>query len=382
MTYFAQATREGPIRIALVGAGSMGRNWLRLLHEDVAVELVGIVDLDVATAIDAAKSIGKNDLELARSITELVSRTDVDAVVNVTIPAAHHSVNLEALNHHLPVLCEKPVVPTVAQALDLAAAAQVAGQLLMTSQSRRYYRTLDEFRGAVSTLGEIGILSCEFHTGPHFGGFRDEMEHPLLLDMAIHAFDCARFIIGSGPVSVFSDEFNPTWSWYEGDAATVTVFEMAGGTRFVYTGSWCNEGQPTSWNGRWTARGARGSASWDGASPPTVDITIPSDDLSARAPTGPSQPPQEIAGALAEFVSSLRSGKTPYGDIHTNVWSLAMVEAAVESAESGGRIQLATLIERAYVDALASASSPEVRARLSAWGSPRAGLDGFASASP
>jgi predicted dehydrogenase len=374
VTYFARVSREGPLRVALVGAGNMGRNWLRLLHESPSVELVGIVDLDDATAREAAASIGRSELALARSITGLRAETALDAVVNVTVPGAHHAVNTEALRQGLPVLCEKPIVPTVAQALDLAATAQVAGQLLMTSQSRRYYRTLDRFREVVGTLGALGIVSCEFHRGPRFGGFRDEMEHPLLLDMAIHAFDCGRFLVGAGPVSVYSDEFNPAWSWYRGDAATVTVFEMEGGTRFVYTGSWCDEGRSTSWNGEWTARGERGSATWDGESAPTADITAPVPDVSPTS-TGTPESAEEIAGSLAEFVDSLRTGRTPYGDIHSNVWSLAMVEGAVASAETGARSDLTDLMRRAYDEARESASIPEVRARLTEWGGPEAGLD-------
>jgi predicted dehydrogenase len=379
MTYFAAIPHSEPIRVALIGAGSMGRNWLRLLSDDSSVELVGIVDLDLVTAQEAAASVDRADLVVARSLDVLIASTRVEAVVNVTVPGAHHVINLEALALGLAVLCEKPVVPTVAQALDLAAAAQVSGRLLMTSQSRRYYRTLDEFKLAVGGLGRIGLLSCEFHTGPHFGGFRDEMDHPLLLDMAIHAFDCARFVLGSQPVSVYCDEFNPSWSWYDGDAATVTVFEMSDGTRFVYTGSWCNQGQPTSWNGAWTARGARGAASWDGSSSPSVDITAPTPEAAgAVSGSESSTRPEEIAGALQEFVSALRSGRTPYGDIHSNVWSLAMVESAVASAESRARVQTDQLVEAAYVEALAKASSPEVAVRLASWGNSKAGLSAFA----
>ena len=41
------------------------------------------------------------------------------------------------------------------------------------------------------------------------------MESPLILDMAIHTFDQARFITGADPVSVYCHEFNPPGSWYK-----------------------------------------------------------------------------------------------------------------------------------------------------------------------
>lgn len=375
MTYFAPLDHGNPVRVALVGAGSMGRTWLTLLDQSPDVDLVGIVDLDPATADEAAASIGRPDLPRATSLTELSAHVVLDAAVNVTVPKAHHAVNLEALSLGLSMLCEKPIVPTVAQALDLAAAAEVHGHLLMTSQSRRYYRSLDEFRTTVATLGDIGLLTTDFHTGPHFGGFRDVMPHPLLIDMAIHAFDSARFVLSANPVSVYCEEFNPSWSWYQGDAATVAVFQMTDSSRYVYTGSWCNEGLPTSWNGQWTARGAMGSAAWDGASRPTVDsnVHVPLPDPSTREGL------EEIAGALSEFVDAVRSGLIPYGDIHSNVWSLAMVEGAVESSLSGSRVLLATLLDTAYRHALEAASSPEVRDRLNSWETAQSGLAAFST---
>jgi predicted dehydrogenase len=373
MSYFERLPGSGPVRVVQVGAGSMGRNWLQLLHEHPDTELVGLVDLDRTVAEEAAESIGRPDLYLGTSVTEVVGAVEVDAVVNVTVPGAHLPVNLEALRLGLPVLCEKPIVPTVREALLLAAAAESAGRLVMTSQSRRYYRSLNQFRAAVSGLGDIGMVTTDFQTGPHFGGFRDRMAHPLLLDMAIHAFDACRYLLSADPVSVYCDEFNPSWSWYDGDAAAVAVFEMERGTRFVFTGSWCNEGLPTSWNGQWTARGAAGSAAWDGLATPEIDGTA-ADQALELANQEDTAAPEQITGALSEFVSALRTGATPYGNIHSNVWSLAMVQAAVESAERGQRILMEPFMEKAYSEALDSAHDSTVRDRLASWGSATAGL--------
>ena len=45
--------------------------------------------------------------------------------------------------------------------------------------------------------------ASDFFLGVHFGGFRDKMQHVLLLDMAIHTFDAARFIIGQDAKDVY-----------------------------------------------------------------------------------------------------------------------------------------------------------------------------------
>jgi predicted dehydrogenase len=369
-----------PVRLILVGAGGMGRNWLRMLKTAPDIELVGIVDLDLELARQALREYGFDGVTVGSSVTEVAGPTGAQAVINVTVPVAHHPVNTEALFGGLPVLCEKPIAPTVSQALSLAATAEASGQLLMTSQSRRYYDVLTAFRERVRSLGTVGFATTQFFKAPHFGGFRDAMEHPLLIDMAIHAFDVSRYLLEADPVSVYCEAFNPAWSWYAGDAAATAAFEFAGGARYTFTGSWCSPGLETSWNGSWRVSGSGGTATWDGESDPAVellgdgagepDVALAPD---AAAPTA-SSGGIEIAGSLAEFVSSLRTGATPSGEVHSNVLSLAMVEAAVLSAARGERVAIDSVLEDAYADALASEARPDVRAVLASWGSAAAGL--------
>ena len=83
------------------------------------------------------------------------------------------------------------------------------------------------------------------------------MPFPLLIDMAIHQFDLARDLIGSEPVAVYCNSYNPSWSWFAGDAAAQVQFEFAGGSRFSFSGSWCSPGLETSWNGEWRVSGQR-----------------------------------------------------------------------------------------------------------------------------
>src|SRR4029453_13426225 len=189
--------------------------------------------------------------------------------------------------------------------------------------------------------------------------------------MAIHAFDAARYLLGQDPVSVYCEEFNPGWSWYAGDAAATAIFEMGGGTRFSYTGSWCADGLETSWNGSWRVNGANGTALWDGESAPIAEIldsASTGDD--GDLPGSVEEAPEEIAGALAEFVHALRTGETPSGEVHSNVLSLAMVEAAVRSSETGERVLIADVITEAYAQALETERIPAAQKVLESWASP------------
>jgi predicted dehydrogenase len=366
-TSFATIPDDGtPLRVVVVGAGGMGRAWLRTVEESPLVELAGIVDVDLDAARAAAAALGLPGLPVGAGTAALSSDVGAQAVINVTVPAAHHPVTAEALAAGLPVLGEKPVASTVAQGLSLAAAAELHGQLFMVSQSRRYNRHLFEAKRLSSSLGRVGIVSAEFFKAPRFGGFRDAMDHPLLLDMAIHQFDMARFLLDADPVSVFCEEYNPSWSWYRGDAGSTAIFEMTGGRRFVFTGSWCSPGQETSWNACWRISGEHGTVLWDGENRPVSS-------LASVAGLG-EDPGLEIAGSLRDFVAAVRTGSTPMGRVHQNVMSLAMVEAAILSAATGSRVSVDSLLEDSYRQAILAERDPAVLEVLKSWTSVRDAL--------
>jgi predicted dehydrogenase len=363
---FRKAAPDGPLRLVVVGAGGMGRAWLETVSRSTEAMLAGVADLNLAAAEAAAEVYGPS-VVTGTDPVDLAQRAGAHAVVDVTIPGAHHAVTTAALFAGLPVLGEKPVTPTVAQALSLAAASEVAGELFMVSQSRRWNPQLAMLKAMVGRLGRVGSVGTVFARAAHFPGFREEMVDPLLVDMAIHHFDTARYLLGREPVAVYCEGSNPSWSWYAGNANAVAVFEMDGGTRFVYDGTWCSPGAETSWNASWRVNGEHGTALWDGDDDPTL-VGVTADDLDVR------DVGLEIDGALREFVSALRTGRTPSGEVHENVLSLAMVEAAVESSRTGRRTRLDDVLGAAFEKAVRDEQRSDVRDRLLTWPSVRDAL--------
>jgi predicted dehydrogenase len=359
------ASAPGPLRLIQVGAGSMGRAWLHTIADSPDAELVGLADLDVAVARRAAEETGHSGVAVGATLAELLERVRADAVVNVTVPAAHEPVSTLALRRGLPVLCEKPVAETAATALAMVAASELTGRLLMVSQSRRYWRHLDTLRGLLGQLGPVGTVACGFRKAPRFGGFREEMPYPLLVDMAIHQFDLSRTLIDADPVAVYCDSYNPSWSWFRGDACADVVFEFGDGARFSFNGSWCAPGLETSWNGNWWVSAAHGTATWDGDHAPVAEDA---DGRSVTASDGTG--PEQIAGSLAEFVLALRDGIAhPAGEVHSNVLSLAMVEAAIRSAQQHRRVTIAEILDDAHEEALRTVSAPDLVDVLRSWSS-------------
>ncbi|WP_314103164.1 Gfo/Idh/MocA family oxidoreductase [uncultured Frigoribacterium sp.] len=382
MTFRTVDSRGGALRVVQVGAGGMGRAWLRALADSADVELVGVVDLDLDAARAGAEHHGDASLPVSTDLGALVADLAPDAVVDVTVPVAHHPVTTQSLFAGLPVLGEKPVALDVAEGLSLAAAAEVTGELFMVSQSRRYDDHLVALRQQIGQLETVGVVTTEFFKAPHFGGFREQMDDVLLLDMAVHPFDSVRWLLDADPVSVWCDSFSPSWSWYRGDAAANAVFEFEGGIRYAYSGSWCSPGAETSWNGSWRVSGSAGTALWDGDEAPVLSLA---DETGASSsPSLPQLPTvgDGIEGSLAAFVGALRTGAVPHGEVHENVMSLAMVEAAIESTRTGQRVVIDDLLERALATAIEREARDDVRARLESWTSVRAALRAVPTSRP
>jgi predicted dehydrogenase len=329
----------------IVGAGAMGHAWGKNLRDCDEVEVGGWVDIRPGIAAQAADELELAGIYTGEDLGEALAQVRPDFVVDVSTPEAHHDVTLQALGAGVPVLGEKPMADSMERARAMVAAAERAGRLCMVSQSRRYDARLHALRRLiVEHTGSPGILNSDFYIGAHFGGFRDEMPSPLLLDMAIHTFDAARYLSGADPVAVYCDEFNPAWSWYRGDACATAIFEMSGGLRYVYRGSWCSEGRHTSWEAEWRAVGPHGTATWDGQGAPLAEIVVEQGGFHAQVEkrTGEvaADMPTGIAGSLRDFLHALKTGATPMGECHDNIKSLAMVFAAIESAAAGRRVVL------------------------------------------
>lgn len=368
-----------PLRVVIAGAGGMGRAWMGVVRDAPEAQLVGVADVvDGAAAAAVAEVMPaeqQDSILTGTDATELAQRAGAQAVVDVTIPAAHHPVTADALHAGLPVLGEKPCAATLAEALSLAGHAETTGKLFMVSQSRRNNPHLREAARLAEELGGAGLVQTRFLKAPRFGGFREEMEHPLIVDMAIHAFDAGRVLVAGDPVSVTARSWNPTWSWYGGDAAATVTIEYSTGAVHTYTGSWCSPGAETSWNGEWSIGCPEGTVTWDGDGVPhatAADGTV----TAGRAPTDDDR--WELDSSLAQFAAALADGSAAETEVHANVWTQAIVEAAVRAADAGRTVLLAEVLDEALAQARELDAADGRSRALDAW---ETGISGLASGS-
>ena len=344
-------------KAVLVGCGGMSREWLSTLrdHYSERVEVVGLVDLHEKAAASRAGEFGLDRAWVGTSLEAALRTTQPDLVFNCTVPEAHVVTCATALDAGCHVLVEKPLALTVAAGKDLSQAAARAGKTLAVIQNRRYLPGAVAVRQALATgvIGKVNALYADFFLGPHFGGFREEMRHVLLHDMAIHTFDQCRYLAGLDAERVTCHESNSSGSWFSHGASATALFEMSGGIPFSYRGSWCARGFPTAWAGTWRIVGERGTLLWDGED--RIEAERIDGTWDGKAFFEPveklSFPPAAMepgrrghAGNIGEFLDAIDAGITPQTEAADNLKTLAMVEAATESARLGQVVSLTRLL--------------------------------------
>jgi len=340
-------------KAVLAGCGSMSKGWLSALADHPPlqgrVDIVGLVDLDLATARARADEFGLRAAVIGTDLDAVLSQTKPDLLFDVVVPAARQSVVTTALAHGCHVLSEKPMAASLEAGRLLIAQAAAAGRVHAVVQNRRFIAGVRRIRRLIQsgTLGDITALHCDFFIGAHFGGFREEMENVLLLDMAIHTLDAARFMAGVAPKAVYCLQTNPRGSWYAHGAAANAIFEFDQGVVFNYRGSWCAEGANTSWEAAWRLIGTKGTLLWDGADNFQAKV-VSGDDGFLRELTEVKVPePADIAqthghaSVIADFLDAITAGRPPETAGTDNINSLAMVFAAIESARTGQRVLIA-----------------------------------------
>jgi predicted dehydrogenase len=338
------------LKAALVGCGAMSRAWLQAAARIPDLRIVGLADLDAERAKWRATEFSLKDPVVASDVHALIAESRPDLLFDVVVPSARHEVVSAGLAAGCHVLSEKPMAETLADACDLVARAKAAGCIHAVVQNRRYLAGVRRIARAVRSgaIGAITSVHADFFLAPHFGGFREEMDHVLLLDMAIHGFDALRCMTGLGASSVYCREWDPPQSWYRRGSSAAAIFELENGAVFVYRGSWCAQGLPTAWECAWRFVGAKGALTWDGSDEIRIEVLGSGERKGLFDPMTTVEPPLLAPGdrvdghfgVLSDFVSAVRLGSEPETVGRDNIRSLAMVLGAIESSDAGRRVDI------------------------------------------
>lgn len=333
-----QYPSSAPLRVIQVGLGGWGRDWARTLaaHPQVCTTLAW-VDSSAQALELLQEELGVDASRCFPSLQAALAATpDAEAVLVTTALPGHAPVALEAIAAGKHVLVEKPMAPSLADAHEMVAAAEVAGTRLMVSQNYRFYPAARAVAALIAegALGAVGDVSVEFR---QFGSHH-ALPDPLLLDMSIHHFDLIRFVLGQEPVSITCHAWNPPWSGFVDPATAAATIELDGGAVVRYHGSWVSTREPTLWAGEWVIECADGAIEWTGRDNTTTDgdaVTIHHRDGTTEAVALPPMSEFDRVGSIAELRDAVRADREPVPSGADNLTTLALTLGALQAARSG-----------------------------------------------
>ncbi|MGI6610427.1 MAG: Gfo/Idh/MocA family protein [Limnochordia bacterium] len=225
------------IRWGVLGAGGIADR--RTIPEGITqatdAQLVAVMDVDRGRAQAVGEKYG---VDWYRSPTELLARSDIDAVYIAT-PVVHHaSLVAEAARHGKHVLCEKPLALDIAEAEKLIESCDVHGVKLAVGYMMRFHGAHQKLKAMIDN-GELGQpvlaraqLTCWYPPIP--GAWRQSPSlggGGALMDMGTHCIDLLEMLLG--PVeSVMADVTTLTHD-YEVDDSALVMLRFASGAKAV-----------------------------------------------------------------------------------------------------------------------------------------------------
>ncbi|MFC1453792.1 Gfo/Idh/MocA family protein [Verrucomicrobiota bacterium] len=331
------------MRFIHVGVGGFGQRWVRVLKNNPDAKVVGLVDVNEKSLQKACEAGGYSKDICFKSLEEALNNVKADAVVSSTPPAFHKHDVITAMKAGLDVISEKPMADTLASCKAMLKTAAKTGRTYVVSQNYRYSPSMWTLANFVQSgkLGAIGQVKLDFFKGFDFGGgFRHEMQFPLIIDMSIHHFDLIRFVTGLDAVKVSGAAWNPPWSNYKGDCSSTALFEMNNGARVIYNASWCAKGVFCDWNANWQIECEKGTVTYQNGE---IRIYhVPKLYKLEKTEILPHTPPPLTSQdyILDEFMRCVQARTQPCTVARDNIRSVGMVFATVKALETGKKVDV------------------------------------------
>ncbi|MEA2619688.1 MAG: myo-inositol 2-dehydrogenase / D-chiro-inositol 1-dehydrogenase [Chloroflexota bacterium] len=223
------------MRIALLGAGRIGRLHARLLTETSGVDEVMVADADAARAAEVAADVGAT-----ATLTIDAALDGAEAVVIAAATSAHADLVRTTIRRGLPTFCEKPLAVDLEDTLAVAGEIDRSGVPFQLGFQRRFDGGYAEARRMVVS-GELGTLYAVRLAGhdpapphesyiPQSGG--------LFRDFSIHDFDILRWMTGREVEEVYADggvRGFPVFAKYGDIDTAVVTLRLADGPFTVMT---------------------------------------------------------------------------------------------------------------------------------------------------
>jgi myo-inositol 2-dehydrogenase/D-chiro-inositol 1-dehydrogenase len=189
------------IRVGIIGTGLIGEDHGRKLVNVINGSTVSAVtDVNLARAQEVAAALG--GATVFGNGMDLIGSDQVDAVLVTSIGPTHAEFVLACIAAGKPVMCEKPLAPTVPECEQILAAETAHGKrLVIVGYMRRYDPGYRQVKGALEagTIGEALILHNVHRNAIVGEAYTSFMT---MTDSMIHEVDTTRWLLGEEITSV------------------------------------------------------------------------------------------------------------------------------------------------------------------------------------
>lgn len=331
------------LRVGLIGAGMVSRHHLlgwRALRS--AARVVAIADPVQANARARASEFGI-DVVFADALTMMES-VPLDAVDIVSPRETHVELVRLAAARGRAILCQKPLAPTLAEAVELVGGLG-AGTRLMVHENwrfRPYYRQVAEWlrddvigkqRLAQMTMLSSGLVADDAGKLPALERQPFMATEPRMLvnEVLIHHLDVLRFLLG--PLEVVSARLRRYCSNIVGEDSALIHLQSEGGALVTLLASMTAAGYSSSTIDRFEVTGERGS----------IQLSDYALTRTGAKPASMRYDPAESYQAaydrtIAHFVEALASGAPFETDPNDNLQTLRLVEDVYTLADRRGGV--------------------------------------------
>ena len=188
-----------PLRFAIFGTGFWSRYQLAGWRELEGAECVALFNRTRAKAGGLAAEFGIT--AVYDDPEELLAKEKIDFIDIITDVDTHAPFVALAAAHKIPVICQKPMAPTLALAQQMVDQCLNAGVPLAIHENWRWQHPIREVKAAIAS-GEIGpIHRARIDYANSFPVFENqpflkELEQFILTDIGSHILDVARFLFG------------------------------------------------------------------------------------------------------------------------------------------------------------------------------------------
>jgi predicted dehydrogenase len=327
-------------RGALIGCGYFGRIQLEAWRRMPDVEIVAACDVDLSKArVSAPKGYA--------SVEELLQAETLDFIDIATRPDTHLSLVRAAVERGIPAICQKPVAPTLDDAVAMAKLVQANAARVMIHENWRWQPWYREAKSRIDR-GEIGQpITYNFRHRQRDGlgpePYKNQpyfrvMPRLLIYETLVHYIDTARFLFGDiEGLSARTRQQNRTIQAEDG--AVILLDHESGVTGVVNGNRYLNPEYPGPAMGEaWL----EGDESW-------IRIAANGDlhlgtELVWQSPTTEGYKGDSVRATQRHFLDCLSSGRPFETGVMEYLPTFAAVEAAYRSAVSKKQVRIAEVL--------------------------------------